>query len=147
MECSSAAANKGKSKSGETKLCEIILTQPTQESQQEVRSSTEQEEVNSVMVTAGQRRSASKRPRLSENENFSTFQTTGNPHFGRSCKKCSEIRKSLKLEIANLRKERSRIVKNLREEILILKRDKENLQNTVNFLQNMFTNFSIARRT
>ena len=70
MECSSAAANKGKSKSGETKLCEIILTQPTQESQQEVRSSTEQEEV-----------------------------------------------------------------------------DKENLQNTVNFLQNMFTNFIIARRT
>ena len=67
--------------------------------------------------------------------------------LGRAASKCSEIRKSLKLEMAKVRKENSRVVKNLREEIVTLKRDKENLQNTVNFLQSMYKNFVIPRRT
>ena len=121
---------------GETRLCESSETQLTQQSQEKVRSS----------ATAGQRLLPPKRPRISENDKLATVQTTGNPRFGRSCKKCSEIRKSLKMEIANLRKDNLKIQKNLREEIFILKRDKENLQNTVNFLQNMFTNFNITRK-
>ena len=146
MDCSSAATDKAQSKAGKTELCEIVETQLTQLSEQEVKSSTEQVQVKGFMATAGARLSPFKRPRVSENDNLSTLQAKPNPRFGRSCKKCSEIRSSLKMEIANLRKENSKIVKNLREEICTLKRDKENLQNTVNFLQNMYTNFNITRK-
>ena len=147
MECSPAAADNGKNKTGENKLCEIIQTEVTQQSQKEVQSRTEQEEVKDIIVTEEPRLSPSKRPRVSENDNVSTSQSTGNPRFARTCKKCPEIRKSLKLEIAKIRKENSRVVKNLREEILLLKRDKENLQNTVNFLQSMYTSIIIPRKT
>ena len=136
MECSSAVKDKAKSMAGETRLCDSPETQVSQQSQEKVGSS----------ATAGPRLSPSKRPRISENDKLGPIKTTGNPRFGRSCKKCSEIRKSLKMEIANLRKDNLKIQKNLREEIFILKRDKENLQNTVNFLQNMFTNFNIKRK-
>ena len=82
MEFSSAAAHNGKSGGGETTLCDIIETELTQQTQQEVQSRTEQEQV----VTEEPRLSLSKRPRVSENDNLSASQSTGNARFGKSCK-------------------------------------------------------------
>ena len=67
-------------------------------------------------------------------------QKTAPPKFARKCKMCGEIRSSLKLELANLKKANAQKVKKLREDVESLKRDKGQLQNSVKFLQTMYTN-------
>ena len=62
------------------------------------------------------------------------------PKFARKCKKCGEIRSSLKLEIGNLKKANAREVKKLREDVESLRKDKGQLRNSVNFLQTMYSN-------
>ena len=149
MNRSSSAVDKAKTKEGGTILDETNETQLTQPSQPPVPSSEGKKQVKSPILTPGLRPTPSKRPRLRENGDFSRLQP-GTTRFGSSCNKCSEIRSSLKLEIAKLRKlnsETSRLVKNLREEIVNLKRDKQNLQNSVNFLQTLYSKFDIVRKT
>ena len=54
----------------------------------------------------------------------------------RRCKKCSQIRTTLKLEIAECKKGNSL----LREQLKSLKRDKEQAQSTAMFMQNLYGN-------
>ena len=81
-----------------------------------------------------------KRSRSPGFENSSLPQNPAAPKFARSCKKCGEIRSSLKLEIANLKKTYASEGKKLRDDVISLKKDKGDLRNSVNFLQRMYTN-------
>ena len=63
--------------------------------------------------------------------------------FGSSCSKCRELRTSLKLEIANLKKTNSshlREVKKLRKEVGVANEEKRELRNTINFIKNSYAN-------
>ena len=83
---------------------------------------------------------SAKRSRSPGFENSSLSQNPAAPKFARSCKKCGEIRSSLKLEIANLKKTYASEGKKLRDDVISLKKDKGDLRNSVNFLQRMYTN-------
>ena len=82
---------------------------------------------------------SSKRSR-SPGTSTSLSQKAAPPKFARSCKKCGDIRSSLKLEIASLKKTHASEVKTLRENVISLKKDKGDLRNSVNFLQRMYSN-------
>ena len=74
-----------------------------------------------------------KRPRPTER--IASREKNETIRFG-NCQRCSQTRSALKLEIAELRKRNSI----LREQALTSKRDKEQVQNSVTFLQNLYSN-------
>ena len=83
-----------------------------------------------------------KRPRLCKTGTVAPSQRSAPVRFGTGCRNCAKTRSSLKQEIAKLRKlmsELSRNEKKLLDEIKTLKTDKEQLQRSVNFIQNVYT--------
>ena len=85
-------------------------------------------------------RPACKRSRSPEGGSISSSQNVGQPKFARSCSKCTKVRSTLKLEIANLKKGNSRELKRLREKVDSLNKEKGSLRNSINFLQKMYSN-------
>ena len=96
---------KNKKATNEGVSCSTQLSQPKEPAENEEKSSLE---CLSTTLQPG----SSKRSRSPGAELLS--QTVAPPKFARKCKKCGEIRSSLKLEIGNLKKANAREVKKLR---------------------------------
>ena len=82
----------------------------------------------------------SKRGRPKEVVTISKSQGNPPPRFQKSCSKCHQIRSSMNCEIAKLRKlncDSSRESKKLENENEVLKKEKEQLHNSVIFLQEL----------
>ena len=79
-----------------------------------------------------------KRARPSETMNISRSQEISSRRFMKSCPKCNEIRRALNHEMGKLRKQKSQESRKLEEQIEVLKRDKEQLLNTVTILQGLY---------
>ena len=91
-------------------------------------------------VSTTPRPASCKRSRSPEGGSISSSQNIGQPKFARSCSKCTKVRSTLKLEIANLKKGNSRELKRLREQVDSLNKEKGSLRNSINFLQKMYSN-------
>ena len=82
-----------------------------------------------------------KRPRSPEFVTTALSQNVVPLRFGNSCKKCTEIRSSLKFEIAKLKKSNAELlreVKKLREHVAGVNEEKVELRSSVSFLQKMY---------
>ena len=67
----------------------------------------------------------------------------------KSCPKCDEIRSSMNHEMAKLRKLNSESVresKKVLDDLEIMRKEKEQLQNTVKFMQNIFTTLEADKK-
>ena len=137
MSNNSQTADKEKTEKDKVKLDETSPTQASQASVPNMNEKVPEVEIKSSTNTLGP---VSKRKRPREVGSVSASQDSGSVRFQKTCRKCHEIRSSLNHEMAKLKKlnsEQSRDAKKLEKEIEVLRKDKEMLQNSVNFLQSL----------
>ena len=104
---------------------------------------------NEPKVSNTPRPATPKRGRPEEVATISKSQGNDPPRFQKSCSKCKQIRSSMNRDIAKLRKlnsDSSRDAKQQENVIKVLKKEKEQLQNSVVFLQNLCSSLDAEKK-